>query len=319
MTEIWLTRGLPASGKSTWARRMIGHWKDGEQIVDPSANFVRVNMDDIRDMLGFGFNSGTGLGWSKELEETALKVQDTAILSAVAGGHDVIVDNTHIEQKMPKRIKRLFDGEVNFRVKDFSSVPTVDCILRDIERKHKGKPYVGAEVIQKMASRMKNAKWKLTEEWMNDVTLSAPYKAVQGAPKAILVDIDGTLARHDSRSPYDYSRVLTDGVYTHIDDLVTMYSNEGYRIIILSGRPDIEAIRKDTKQWLRDKMIPFDYLFMRPDDMLQDNDADVKQFLFDSYIRDYFDIQLMLDDRNRVVRRMRKLDVPVLQVAEGNF
>jgi len=319
MTEIWLTRGLPASGKSTWAKRMVGHWKDGEQTIDPSANFVRVNMDDIRDMLGFGFSSGTGLGWSKELEETALKVQDTAILSAVAGGHDVIVDNTHIEQKMPKRIKRLFDGEVNFRVKDFSHVLLQACLTRDVLRMEKGLPYVGSEVIKKMANRMKNSKWKLTEAWMNDVTLSAPYEAIPGTPKAILVDIDGTLARHDSRSPYDYSRVLTDGVHTHIDDLVTMYSNEGYRIILLSGRPNLEDIRNDTKQWLRDNMIPFDYLFMRPDDMLQDNDADVKQFLFDSYIRDYFDIRLMLDDRNRVVRRMRKLEIPVLQVAEGNF
>jgi len=30
-------------------------------------------------------------------------------------------------------------------------------------------------------------------------------------------------------------------------------------------------------------------------------------------------VDMMLDDRNRVVRRMRKLEIPVLQVAEGNF
>jgi len=319
MTEIWLTRGLPASGKSTWAKRMVGHWKDGEQTIDPSANFVRVNMDDIRDMLGFGFSSGTGLGWSKELEETALKVQDTAILSAVAGGHDVIVDNTHIEQKMPKRIKRLFDGEVNFRVKDFSHVLLQACLTRDVLRMEKGLPYVGSEVIKKMANRMKNSKWKLTEAWMNDVTLSAPYAAIPGTPKALLVDIDGTLARHDSRSPYDYSRVALDGVHQHIAKLVRMYSEKDYVIILLSGRPDIDSVRADTVSWLKDRDILFDALYMRPADRLQDNDADIKQDLFDEHIRNQYRVDMMLDDRNRVVRRMRKLEIPVLQVAEGNF
>lgn len=317
--EIWLTYGLPASGKSTWAKRMVGKWQDGSPVVDPSAKFVRVNMDDIRNMLGFGQNSGTDLGWTKDLEKIALDIQDQSILCAVKAGNDVIVDNTHIEKNMPKRIKRLFDGEVYFRVKDFSHVTTVECILRDTKRKNEGEPYVGAEVIRKMAGRLARGSGKLLADWMNDVTLSAPYMPVPGTLKALLVDIDGTIARHDSRSPYDYTRVLTDGYHEHIVNLVKMYARDGYRILLLSGRPDINNVREDTKRWLKNGDVPFDYLFMRPGDMLQDNDADVKQFLFDSYIRDYFDIKFMLDDRNRVVRRMRKLAIPVLQVAEGNF
>lgn len=320
MTEIWLTYGLPASGKSSWAKRMVGKWKEGIwQEVDPEANYVRVNMDDIRDMLGFGPGSGTGLGWSKKGEAIALDIQDNAILAAVNGGYDVIVDNTHIENNIPKRIKRLFDGEIDFRVKDFSHVSAQTCAARDVLRKNAGESFVGPEVIQHMANRMKTSKWKLTEEWMNDVTLSDPYEPVSGTLKAILVDIDGTLARHDHRSPYDYSRVLTDSYHEHIVKLVKMYKVNGYKILLLSGRPDIDDVREDTKQWLQIGDIPFDYLFMRPANMLQDNDADVKQFLFDSYIREFFDTELMLDDRNRVVRRMRKLDIPVLQVAKGNF
>lgn len=320
MTEIWLTRGLPASGKSTWAKRMVGHWKDGDQqVIDPSTNFVRVNMDDIRDMLGFGPGSGTGLSWSKEMETTALEVQDKAILSAVKMGHDVIVDNTHIEQKMPKRIKRLFDGEVTFRVKDFSHISSHDCILRDNIRMQRGQRSVGAEVIQKMANRMKNAKWMLTEEWMNDIVLSPPYEKVPYNIKAIVVDIDGTLAKHVSRSPYDYTRVRTDAVHQHVADLVHMYDKEGYAIILLSGRPDIDNVRADTERWLRDHSIVFDELYMRPADRLQDNDADIKQDLFDEHIRYNYNVAFMLDDRNRVTRRIRKLNVPVLQVADGDF
>jgi hypothetical protein len=70
---------------------------------------------------------------------------------------------------------------------------------------------------------------------------------------------------------------------------------------------------------MSDNDIWFHKLYMRPADQLTVNDADVKQFLFDKYIRDNYDVEVMLDDRNRVVRRMRKLGVNVLQVADGDF
>lgn len=305
MTDITLTYGLPASGKSTWARQMVG---------DSAGKILRVNMDDIRSMMGFGHDSGPA-PWSKELENIALDTQDKAILAAVKGGHDVIVDNTHIEQKMPKRIKRLFDGDVDFHVKDFTDVPVSVCIMQD---KMRG-GLVGEDVIRKMAGRLSRGSWKLTEEWMNDVTLSAPYSALESVPSALLVDIDGTLAEHVARSPYDYSRVLTDTPHGHIQQMVRYYKSHGFKIIIMSGRPDIDKVRAETEEWLNKYAIPFDRLLMRPADRLTDNDADIKQDLFDKYVRNNYDVRFMLDDRNRVVQRMRKLGIKVLQVAEGDF
>lgn len=302
MTHIWLTVGLPASGKSTWARFVV----DGS-----GGQLVRVNMDDIRNMLGFGANGP--LDWTKDLEKVALDVQDKAILSAVKAGKDVVVDNTHIEKNMPKRIKRLFDGEVKFHVEDFSHVSVEECIRRDSVRDVQ----VGSAIIKRMASRMQG--WKLTDEWMNDVYLSAPYNPTEELPAAIIVDIDGTLAVHVARSPYDYSRVLTDGVHPPIVELVNDYWAHGYHVILMSGRPDIDNIRKDTEKWLFTNGISYDELYMRPGDRLQDNDADIKQDLFDEHVRDKYDVEFMLDDRDRVVRRMRKLGIKVLQVAEGDF
>jgi hypothetical protein len=43
MTELLITRGLPASGKTTWARERIDARKSGE--------IVRLNRDDIRRMM----------------------------------------------------------------------------------------------------------------------------------------------------------------------------------------------------------------------------------------------------------------------------
>jgi hypothetical protein len=49
------------------------------------------------------------------------------------------------------------------------------------------------------------------------------------------------------------------------------------------------------------------------------NDADVKQEMVDKHIRGRYNVLLWLDDRDRVVRRIRKLGIKVAQVAEGDF
>ena len=49
------------------------------------------------------------------------------------------------------------------------------------------------------------------------------------------------------------------------------------------------------------------------------NDADVKHEIFNTEFRDKYEIEAWFDDRDRVVRRMRKLGVNVLQVADGDF
>lgn len=296
---IILTTGLPGSGKSTWAR------KHAEQF---NGGVVLTSRDDIRTMLGF-----PPVG-SKDQEELVSKVQDDIIVRAVKEGKGVIVHDTNLNKKSPTRIKKLFDGDIEFQVADFTNVDVETCIRRDQFRPNR----VGAEVIKNMARQL-NKPWRLTAEFMNDVTLSEWYVPRFSAPKAVLFDLDGTMAKHVARSPYDYSRVRTDEVHTHIRKLVNGYYDSGYVCMGFSGRPDIDNVRADTERWLDDNDVLFHKLYMRPADQLTVNDADVKQFLFDKYIRDNYDVEIMLDDRNRVVRRMRKLGVNVLQVADGDF
>lgn len=296
---VVLTTGLPGSGKSTWAV--------AEQAKDPNGT-VLTSRDDIRKMIGC-FPVGT-----KDQEELVSKIQDSSIVLGVKAGKRVIVHDTNLNQKSPKRIKRLFDGDVQFYVADFTNVPVETCIARDALREQP----VGEKVIRNMARQL-NKPWRLTDAYMNDIVLSEPYTPRFSANKAILVDLDGTLAEHVARSPYDYSRVKTDSVHKPIRKLVNGYADSGYVIIGFSGRPDINNVRRDTLEWLAENDIAMDYLYMRPADMLTENDADVKQFLFDKYIRNNYDVEFMLDDRNRVVRRMRKLGIKVLQVADGDF
>lgn len=298
MTVI-LTTGLPGSGKSTWARKHAAQF-GGDMLL--------TSRDEIRAMLGFG-----PIG-NKEQEEIVSKMQDDIIVRAVKSGKGIIVHDTNLNKKSPTRIKKLFDGDVPFEVADFTNVSVATCIAQD-----KGRPdAVGEDVIRNMARQL-NKPWRLTAEFMNDVELSSLYTPRFRAPKAILFDLDGTVAKHVARSPYDYSRVKTDEVHSHIRTLINGYYDSGYFCFGFSGRPDINNVRKDTEEWLDESGIHFHKLHMRPADQLTVNDADVKQFLFDTYIRNNYDVEVMLDDRNRVVRRMRKLGVNVLQVADGDF
>jgi predicted kinase len=308
MSEIWLTTGLPGSGKSTWAKKMV---------ADHQEKYVRVNMDDIRATMGLGTTRESieaVLRHSDEMEEIVKSIQDQMILVAVKAGKDVIIDNTHLNSNLPKRYKKLFDGDVIFRVKDFTDVPIAECIGRDICR---NVGHVGEKVIRNMARQL-DKPWRLTEDFMNDVKLSEPYVPRLDKPKAIIVDIDGTVARHDHRGPFDLHKVLTDGVYEHVSNVVRMYDRSGYVILFVSGRSNKDNVFNDTMEWLSWHHIPVDELFMRAENDFR-NDADVKQEIFDMYIRNNYNVEAVYDDRNRVVNRWRKLGLPVFQVREGNF
>lgn len=303
MPRVTLTYGLPASGKSKWAK---------QQVADSSGQIVRVNMDDIRAMIG--------LPYSASNEQIALKFQDALILSAIAQGKDVIVDNTHITSNMPNRYKKLFHGEVEFKVQDFTDVHKLVCITRD---QHRDNP-VGSQVINRMADSLQSGKFKLTAEYMNDYRFPlTPFEVDEELPLAVVFDIDGTLAEHVARSPYDYSRVGTDKVIERVRMLTEFYYNSGYTVILCSGRPDVwneYDVREMTEDWLVLNSVPYDHLYMRDGiDQRDWNDADVKHNIINEHFRGKYNIENWYDDRNRVVNRVRLLGIPVSQVAPGDF
>ena len=133
---------------------------------------------------------------------------------------------------------------------------------------------------------------------------------------AIICDIDGTLAHHSERSPYDYSRVGEDTVDVDIRDLVYVMNEIGTKILLISGRED--SCEEATKQWLQVNLAPHHELFMRKSGDHR-KDSIVKREIFDEYIRDNYLVRFVLDDRDQVVKMWRDLGLKCLQVAEGNF
>src|SRR5258708_7798095 len=112
MLTVTITKGLPASGKSTWAKSVIG---------DNPGKYKRINKDDLRRMLD---NSR----WSSGNENHILRVRDSLILLSLEAGYHVIVDDTNLDPKHEQRITELVKLKaVQVVVKDFTDVPLEEC------------------------------------------------------------------------------------------------------------------------------------------------------------------------------------------------
>ena len=119
MNKLIITRGLPASGKSTWAKQWV--------LEDPEHR-VRINQDDIRLMLG--------KYWVPSREKLVQEIQFDAIVEALSREFDVVIDNTNLNKKVLDQFNRLIktfeDYEIEY--KDFFDTPLSVCIERDKNR-----------------------------------------------------------------------------------------------------------------------------------------------------------------------------------------
>lgn len=138
--KLYVTKGLPASGKSTWAKEKVAQEPDT----------VIVNRDKIREMLK-GIYSNFPFGSS--MENLVTKIEEYTIIKSLLD-YNVIIDSTGFRfnfnhlAKHPAWANRelLFDVEIV----DFTHVPLEECIKRDKERAERGENSVGEEVIKRM-------------------------------------------------------------------------------------------------------------------------------------------------------------------------
>jgi predicted kinase len=295
MTTLTITRGLPASGKTTWAKSQ-----------QPSA--VRVNRDDLRRML----HGGTlGVGWAEVQVTIAQRAQIEALLRA---GINVICDDTNLRARVVRELADLaIQVGAQVEVRDFTDVPLAVCLERDAGRP--AAEQVGRDVIEGMHSRFlagKRAGFELPA-----ATPMVAYSPPLDRPTAILVDLDGTVALIGDRSPYDGTRVHLDLPNPAVVEAVRALHAAGHAIVYCSGRTDDS--RAGTEAWLDKHVgVPYAALHMRVTGD-QRKDSVVKREIFDRELRDNWQIVAVLDDREQVVRMWRGLGLTVFQVAEGKF
>lgn len=134
--------------------------------------------------------------------------------------------------------------------------------------------------------------------------------------KAIIVDIDGTLAKMNGRGPFEWNRVGEDKINEPVRQMVNAFADRA-QVIIFSGRDG--CCRKDTEMWLALNNVRYDALFMRPEGNFE-KDCIIKRRLFDEHVAGKYDIQFVVDDRNQVVDMWRKdLGLTCFQVDYGDF
>ena len=295
--KVLFLKGIPGSGKSTFARELVakGGWK-------------RVNKDDLRAMLDGG-------KWSKKNEQFVKDRRDEIIISALDDGYNVVVDDTNIQGDHIGHITELvldklphLTLKLDFETKFFDT-PVAECIRRDSLRPNP----VGKKVIRRMYDLVKDEYFPVLE-YNPDL------------PTCIIVDIDGTLAHMNGRSPYDYTKVKEDSLDEAVADLVAQ--TRGYKeydrtyVVIVSGRDD--TCKQDTEEWLKDNGVEYDELYMRDHTRLNEDgtkvdDTIIKKEIYEQYIKPRYNVKFVLDDRQRVVDMWRKQGLKVLQVAEGEF
>lgn len=138
---------------------------------------------------------------------------------------------------------------------------------------------------------------------------------------AIICDIDGTIADHgNERGHFDWHLVHTDSAIMPIVRLVRLLQQH-HEVCFVTGRE--ESCREATSAWLAQH---FDFgvenaslnLFMRSTGDHRD-DTIVKRELYEFLIKPWADVELVLDDRDKVVAMWRELGLVCLQTRPGLF
>jgi predicted kinase len=128
------TRGLPASGKTTWARTWVN--------VDPQRR-ARINRDDTRRML---HGSYRGVGWQER--QTSI-VCHGAILDLLRAGVSVVTDDTLLRDDHLTTLWEISEqASAHMVVADFTRVPPDVCVARDTARL--GDARVGGDTVLRM-------------------------------------------------------------------------------------------------------------------------------------------------------------------------
>jgi predicted kinase len=289
MKKVIMMRGLPGSGKSTYAKSLLAE--------TPNV-YKRINRDELRAMFDNSY-------WSKGNEKYVKQVRDLLIIKALEEGKHVIVDDTNLATSNETHIRQMIEAfnkanndTVQVELVEFDT-PLEECIARDAKRP---KP-VGAKRIREMHRQHYAAKNTIEQ----DETL----------PKAIICDLDGTLALLNGRNPFDAAKCEDDILNKPVAKVLKTFQDLGYKILFLSGRK--EEHKPHTLRWLAQNNITFDMIELRKTDDGR-MDAIVKKELFETHIAHKYYVEFVLDDRNQVVDLWRnELGLTCFQVNYGDF
>ena len=163
----------------------------------------------------------------------------------------------------------------------------------------------------------------------------------------VIFDLDGTLANIDERRKlstksngkldwdifFDSNNIKLDIPNPPVVKCAQMFSDQGFKIIIFSGRNDRSF--HTTKDWLNEHEVPFDLLVCRPDKFKDESwpvadgnpatpamrfmpDDILKKKMLDTFVNKD-NVFCVFDDRKKVVDMWRQEGITCFEVDEAHF
>jgi predicted kinase len=277
--KLILTKGLPASGKTTWAKEYI-------QKYPETANICK---DDLRLQLGS----------TNKREKRVIKVRDLLTEHYFEIGYSVIWSDTNLNPVHMKRATELAQQhQATLVIQDFTHVSLAECIKRDLVRPNS----VGQQAIEQM--------------YYDYLDTPDPVPVIDPQlPNCYIVDVDGTLAINNTRHPFAWDRVNEDALNPAVATLVAKLGQDT-PIIVFSGRSSV--CRDLTISWLQQHQIKYQDLFMRTADDQRPDDL-LKSELYYAHVHGKYNAIGIIDDRPKVCRMWRKLGLTVFQVGNPDY
>lgn len=308
--QVIIMIGPSGSGKSTKA----------SEIQKKNKELQIVSRDKIRNMFERTY-SLNGL----DFENIINSIEENLVKNLVKKEISFIWDNMHLTKASIEdcvKLIRKIDSEYSIDL-EIMNVSLAECKERNSKRTT-GK--ISEDILENQFDKYKknfNVYW----EALNIENKFEKYIPDSLAPEAIIVDLDGTLSHPNGRGWFDYKDIIFDLVDKEVAGTLFLYKERGFKILIVTARenktfdgPIYNCINtlELTEQWLKENKIPYDEIFIREEfDIRKDNE--VKLDLFNQKIRNNFNVQLVLDDRNLVVELWRNLGIKCYQVQNGEY
>ena len=300
--KLILTRGIPGSGKSSWAKAWVAE--------DPEHR-LRLNWDDMRNMLG--------PYWVPSREN----INKTMLWCAVNAAslcdkpYDMVIDNMNLNPKGWKEyeewiktynashhaVKTNVQYELEF--KDFF-ISVDECIRRDAMRPHP----IGEKTIKDIWRRYKHfIQTSEVEKYVNNL-----IKEDESKPWCVVVDMDSTLCFNTTKRPW-FGEGSTEAMINDTPNLgvIRIVENQNFPIIVCTGRN--KAQREVTEKWLNKYNIYPKEFYMRENGDYRKG-VEVKEELI-KQILDKYNIAAVFEDCESIVQRFREMGLTVLQPNKG--
>lgn len=274
--EAIITVGAPASGKSTYAEKLV------------RAGWTEVNRDEIR------FRGGEK-DWSKytfspRTEGAVQNKWEKKIWNAMHNNENLVISDTNLNRERTEGLKRRLELEGYLVTIKTFDVPFEELLKRDTHRTGS----VGYEVLLKMYIQYQR-------EW-NGIKIYQPNSSDE---RCYVVDLDGTLANNAERNIYDESKVDTDHPIHHVVLIVRSLLEAGIKVVFLSGRQGTEDCLSKTRQWLVKYLgdHAYDCLLIMREEGDTRPDYVFKMEAFDKYLRNQYHVLAVIDDRKQVIEQ----------------